>query len=305
MSDAVIETVNLSKSFGDVRALEDINLTVGAGEVFGFLGPNGAGKSTLIRILFDIIRPTSGRASILGIDCQRNAVEARAQAGYLPGDLRLYDGLTAAQLIELFSSLRPERPDPAFVQELCRRLDVDLHRPVETLSRGNKQKIGLVLAMMHRPRLLVLDEPTTGLDPLIQEEVAGIVEELAASGVTVFFSSHVLSEVERMCTRVAFIRHGRLVAVEDIDKLKERSLHILEVTFAEPVPPGTWAIPGVRQLRNEGHAVHLEVRANLNAVLQAIAAHPVLDIRTEQPTLEEVFLAYYLDTPEPAVERPA
>jgi ABC-2 type transport system ATP-binding protein len=289
----------LRKSFGEVQALRGIDLSVRQGEVFGFLGPNGAGKSTVIRILFDLIRPTSGSAAILGLDAQRKGVAARSSTGYVPGELHLYENQTGRQLVEFFTSLRAREPNPQYFARLCSRLDVDLGRKVSALSKGNKQKIGLLLAMMHQPRVLVMDEPTSGLDPLVQEEVAELLEEHAASGNTVFFSSHVLSEVERMCHRVAFIRHGSLVAVEDVGELRGRALHILELTFVGEAPEALWSIPGVKRLKGEGQTVRLEVQANLNDVLQVVARHPVVDLRTEQPSLEDIFLAYYLDEAAP------
>ena len=290
-----IELKNLGKSYGSVQALDGINLAVAPGEVFGFLGPNGAGKTTAIRILFDLIRPTRGQALVLGFDAQVEGVKARRLMGYVPGDLRLYDKLNGRQLVQLFASFRQGEHDQNRLRELCHRLDIDLDHRIGTLSRGNKQKVGLLLALMHSPRVLVLDEPTSGLDPLVQEEVAKLVAEHAEAGNTVFFSSHVLSEVERMCHRVAFIRRGQLVAVEDVGQLKGRSLHVLEITFGVEVPVEVWRIDGVRQLVSEGKSVRLEVRANLDAVLDAVASYPVVDLRTEQPSLEEIFIAYYHD----------
>lgn len=295
MTSTALEFSGLSKSFGRVQALTNVSLAVRQGEVFGFLGPNGAGKSTAIRILFDLIRPGHGSASVLGHDCQADGAAARALMGYVPGDLRLYEDLTGRELIALFSSLRAVPADPAFVTSLCERLTIDPTRKVGTLSRGNRQKLGLLLAMMHRPRLLVLDEPTSGLDPLVQEEVAGLIAEHAAAGNTVFFSSHVLSEVERMCSRVGFIRHGNLIAVEEVAQLKGRSLHILEVTFASDVDERAFALPGVRSVSIEGRRIRLEVQDGIDAVLKVIAQYPVLDLRTEQPSLEEIFLAFYQD----------
>jgi ABC-2 type transport system ATP-binding protein len=294
-----IELCDLHKSFGEVQALQGIDLTVNQGEVFGFLGPNGAGKSTVIRILFDLIRPSSGRAAIFGLDAQSQGVAARGLTGYVPGELHLYENRTGKQLVELFSSIRGGGPDPRYFNQICSRLDVDLGRKVGALSKGNKQKIGLLLAMMHQPRVLVMDEPTSGLDPLVQEEIADLLDDHASKGNTVFFSSHVLSEVERMCHRVAFIRAGNLVAVEDVSELRGRSLHILEVTFAGDAPADLWSIDGVKRLRGEGHTVRLEVQAGLNEVLQVLAQHPVVDLRTEQPSLEDIFLAYYQEDEAP------
>ncbi len=299
---AAIELRDLSKRYGPVQALDGVNLSVNEGEVFGFLGPNGAGKTTAIRILFDLIRPSSGSARILGVDSQRDGPRAREAMGYLPGDLRLYENLKGTALIDLFASLRPTPPDRRFLQELCERLALDPSRMVGSYSKGNKQKLGLVLAMMHRPRVLVLDEPTSGLDPLVQAEVARLLLELAGEGHTVFLSSHVLPEVERMCHRVGFIRNGKMVAVEDVGELKGRALHLVEVTFAEDVPRGAFELPGIREVRRDGQVVHFEVRSNLNSLLKAISRYTVEDLRTEQASLEDIFLAHYAEQTEAAAQ---
>ena len=294
MLSNAIELDGVSKSYGDNRALDTVSLTVPRGDICGFLGPNGAGKTTAIRILFDLIRPNAGRASVLGYDCQRAGVEARRHMGYLPGDLRLYEDYTGEQLLTLFATLRRDG-DNAYARELCDRFSLDPAQKVASYSKGNRQKVGLVLALMHQPEVIVLDEPTSGLDPLVQEQVEDVLAELAARGHTVFFSSHVLSEVERMCNRVAILRKGRLVAVEDVANLKGRSLHILEVSFAAPVPAGAFDVNGIEEIRRDGNVVHLQVRSNIDGALKAIARYPVVDLRTEQPSLEEVFLAYYED----------
>jgi ABC-2 type transport system ATP-binding protein len=295
MDNAAIRLIDVSKSYGDVMALNHVSFAVPRAQICGFLGPNGAGKTTTIRILFDLIRPSAGRAEILGFDCQEEGVKARTHMGYLPGDLRLYENQTAEQMFLLLAGLRGESAVPHYARDLCDRLMLDSRQRIGSLSKGNKQKVGLVLALMHRPPVLVLDEPTSGLDPLVQEEVERILFELADAGHTVFFSSHVLSEVERMCHRVVIIRGGQVVAEEDVADLKERSLHILEVTFANHVPDGAFRLPGVEELRRDGKVVHLQVRSNLDGALKAIARFPVRDIRTEQPSLEDVFLAFYKD----------
>jgi len=288
-----VEFRGLVKYYGPVRALDGVDLRVEQGEVFGFLGPNGAGKTTAIRCLLDLIRPTAGQALVLGLDSQRDSVEARSRMGYLPGDLSLYETLTGQQTISFFAGLRPGRVDAAYLGRLIDRLEFDPRRPVGSLSRGNRQKLGLILAIMHQPDVLVLDEPTSGLDPLAQETVEELLQAAAAAGRTVFFSSHILSEVERICHRVGIIRDGKIVAVEAIADLKGRSLHIVEVSFGEPVPADAFALPGVRELRRDGNLVHLEVRDNLDGALKAIARFRVVDLRTEQPSLEQIFLAYY------------
>jgi len=290
---AAIELRELTKDYGDVRALDAVSLSVAPGEIIGFLGPNGAGKTTAIRILFDLIRPTAGSAHVKGLDCQVQSVAARAHMGYLPGEMRLYQGLTGQKTIDYFAGLRRQPADTDLIDNLVKRLDFDASRSVHAYSKGNRQKLGLILSMMHRPDILVLDEPTSGLDPLIQDEVAQMLFDVAAEGRTVFFSSHVMSEVERMCHRAAFLREGRLVAVEDVHAIKGRSLHIIEVTFTEPPPAGAFHLPGTREVQRDGSTLHLEVQDGLDAVLKAIANYQVVDLRTEQPSLEQVFRAYY------------
>lgn len=287
-----IELQHLTKDYGNLRALDGVSLSVEPGEIFGFLGPNGAGKTTAIRILFDLIRPTEGAAFVRGIDCQQDSVKARRRMGYLPGDLHLYEGFTGRQAIEYIASVRGNA-DPAFAGELAGRLELDTSKSVKAYSKGNRQKLGLVLAMMHRPDVLVLDEPTSGLDPLVQETVEDLLTGFARQGGTVFFSSHVLSEVERLCHRAAFLREGKLVAVETISALKGRSLHVLEVTFDRAVDPSDFAFAGVQVLEVHDATVHLEVRDNIDAVLKQLARHTVVDLRTEQPSLEEVFRVFY------------
>jgi ABC-2 type transport system ATP-binding protein len=281
-----IELQGVVKDYGPTHALRGIDLTIEPGQIFGFLGPNGAGKTTTIRILLDLIRPDAGVARVLGLDCQRQSMEVRRRAGYLPGELRMYDGMRGDAFLDLIDSFRAE---------LLERLGLDVSRHIRTLSKGNKQKLGLVQALMHRPELLILDEPTSGLDPLMQEEVARLLEEAVRDGRTVFFSSHVLSEVERLSHAVAIIREGAIAAVEDIARLKGRSVHVLEVTFAQEPPADLFRLAGVRELRRDGNRVHLQAQDGIDAVIKAIARYPVLDLRTEQPSLEDVFLAFYTD----------
>jgi ABC-2 type transport system ATP-binding protein len=292
-SHPAIEFRNVVKDYGDVRALAGIDLTIDQGRIFGFLGPNGAGKTTAIRILLDLIRPTAGRAFVLGFDCQRRSIDVRERTGYLPGDLRVYDSMRGDEFLDLIDSFRPHRRDPAYRRMLCERLGLDPTRSIRALSKGNKQKVGIVQAMMHRPELLVLDEPTGGLDPLVQETVADLLHEVVRDGRTVFFSSHILSEVERLSQAVAFIREGRIVAVDDIAELKGRSVHVIEVTFAQQPPPDAFALPGVTELQRDANTVRLQSRDNIDALIKAIARYTIVDVRTEQPSLEDIFLAYY------------
>jgi beta-exotoxin I transport system ATP-binding protein len=295
MTLAAIEFDALVKDYGDVRALDGVDLKVEEGEILGFLGPNGAGKTTAIRCLLDLIRPTAGRTLVCGLDSRLRSVEARRNLGYLPGELNLYETFSGRQIIDFFVGLRRGQVRSSYLESLLERLALDPSKRVEAYSKGNRQKLGLVVALMHQPRVLVLDEPTSGLDPIVHEEVAEILEEAAVAGQTVFFSSHVMSEVERVCHRVAIIRRGRLVAVEEIAALKGRSLHIVEISFGAEVPPDLFAIEGVKELHRHDSRVQLQVSSNLDEVIKAVARYPVVDLRTEQPTLEQIFLAYYDD----------
>jgi len=293
VSAPAIELSGVVKDYGRTRALAGIDLVVERGRIFGFLGPNGAGKTTTIRVLLDLIRPAAGTARVLGFDSQRESLEVRRRVGYLPGDLRMYEGMRGDAFLDFIDSFRPEKRDLAYRATLIERLGLDASKHIRALSKGNRQKLGFIQALMHRPELLILDEPTSGLDPLVQEEVAKILEEAVADGRTVFFSSHVLPEVERLSESVAIIREGRIVAVEDVARLKHRSMHLIEVTFAAAPPAELFALAGVRELRRDGNTVHLQASGGIDAAIKAIARYEVLDLRTEQPNLEDVFLAYY------------
>ncbi|MDQ3854943.1 MAG: ABC transporter ATP-binding protein [Chloroflexota bacterium] len=291
--EAVIQTQDLTKTYGAHRGIQGLNLTVHQGEVFGFLGPNGAGKTTTIRTLMGFLRPTSGRATVLGLDTQRDSVRVRAQLGNLPGEFSLEDAMTGSQLISLFGRLRGVS-NLSYAHQLAERLGADLNRPVRRLSRGNKQKLGLIQAMFHRPPLLILDEPTGGLDPLVQEEFLRIIEETRAEGRTVFFSSHNLFEVEHVCDRVGIIREGELVTVEDVDTLTTRHYRHLALTFSSPVQAAPFAaLPGVSDVQAEGATLRLTVHDSLDSVIKLAAQHTVLDLEMEHPSLEEIFLTYY------------
>ncbi len=287
-------TNGLTKTFGSTRALDGLDLRIEQGEVFGFLGPNGAGKSTTIRLLLDLIRPTAGHASVLGFDCQAQSLEVRSRLGYLPGDLRLYPGLTGHQTVEFIGSMRPSPIDQAYVRKLADHLDLDLSKHAGSYSKGNRQKLGLVLALLARPPLLLLDEPTSGLDPIVQHAAWEILREEASRGSTVFFSSHVMSEVEQVCGRVGILRAGHLVAVEPVAALKERALRRIEVSFAGPVPPPEeFVLPGVREIERHATTVHLEAVGDIDPLLKRLARHHVIDLRTEQPGLEDILMTYY------------
>ncbi|MGB2711052.1 MAG: ABC transporter ATP-binding protein [Conexibacter sp.] len=289
---AAIDTRGLGKRYGRHDALVDLDLEVRRGEVFGFIGPNGAGKTTTIRLLLDLIRPTRGEARVLGFDTRREGVEVRRRIGYLPGDLALYEDMTAAQQLAFLARLR-ERPE-LDVRPLAERLSLDLHRPIRALSRGNKQKVGIVQAFMHDPELLILDEPTTGLDPLMQHELSLMVGEARARGGTVFLSSHVLGDVERLADRVGLLRDGRLALVDDVGALKARVARRLELHFAEPPPRGAFdGLPGVRAVAQAGDRVTLTLAGPVDAALKRAAQFRALTLTSHEPDLEDIFLDLY------------
>jgi ABC-2 type transport system ATP-binding protein len=296
----VIETERLTKAYGEHRGIIDVDLVVREGEAFGFLGPNGAGKTTTIRTLLDHLRPTSGRARVFGIETTVDPVAIHRRLGYLPGEFVLYDKLTGGQTIEYFANLRGG-VDPAYQADLVARLDLDPSRKFKEYSKGNKQKVGLVVALQHRPELLILDEPTSGLDPLIQQAFFALMREAKDEGRTIFMSSHVLSEVERTCDRVAIIRDGRLTRVDRVDALRDMAHHQVELRFAGPAPRDEFAnLPGVTDVRAEDGVLRMRVAGAITPVVQAAARHELLDFVSREPTLEETFLAEYGSQPESA-----
>jgi ABC-2 type transport system ATP-binding protein len=289
----VIETERLTKSYGSHRGIIEVDLAVNEGEVFGFLGPNGAGKTTTIRTLLDLIRPTSGVARVFGIESSADPVAIHRRIGYIPGEFALYDRLTGGQTIEYFGNLRGG-VDRAYRAALIERFDVDPSRRFKEYSKGNKQKIGLVIALQHRPELLMLDEPTSGLDPLVQQSFYALVREAQAEGRTVFLSSHILSEVERTCDRVAIIRDGRMVKVDSVEGLRDLAHHEVELRFVDGVPAEAFeGLPGVSEVVVGDHTLRMRVSGPITPVVQAAARYELLDFVSREPTLEETFLAQY------------
>lgn len=293
MTENAILTEGLTKFYGRHRGLVDLNFEVRPGEVVGYLGPNGSGKTTTIRLLLDFIRPTKGRAELFGMDARAHSKEIRRRVGYLPGELATYDNLTGWELLTYFSNLRGG-VDWKYTGDLAARLGLELSRQIHTLSKGNKQKVGLVQAFMHQPELLILDEPTSGLDPLMQQEFYRLIAEVKAEGRTVFLSSHVLAEVERIADRVGIIREGQLVLEEEVATLKAKALRQLEMHFAESVPAEAFmGLPGVRDVRAEDGVVHCSIEGSVDALIKAAARFEVINITSHEPDLEEIFLAYY------------
>lgn len=294
MSDLAIKTEGLTKHYGEVRALEDLNLEVKRGEVFGFLGPNGAGKTTTIRTLLDLIRPTSGTATIVGLDSRADAVEIRNHIGYLPSDLSMYNNLTGNDMITYFANLRGG-VDRGYVGNLAERLQADLSRKIGDYSSGSRQKVGLILAFMSHPEVIIMDEPSSGLDPLVQREFQTMMRDVAAEGRTVFLSSHTLSEVQRVADRVGIIRGGHLIDVEFVDDLRSKAVRKVELQFTGPVEAAIFAgVPGVRDVSVASHHAVLSFDGSMDALLGVATDHYTLvDINTQEADLEEIFLEYY------------
>jgi len=290
---AAIRTERLTKMYGPNRGVLELDLTVDEGEIFGFLGPNGAGKTTTMRILLDLIRPTSGRAEVFGMDTIRDARAIHRRVGYLPGEFDLYERLTGADTIRYFANLR-RGVDERYVNELVERLELDPSRKFGEYSKGNKQKVGLVVALQHRPDLLILDEPTAGLDPLVQHTVFGLLREATAEGRTVFLSSHIIAEVDRTCDRVAIIREGRLVQVDRIEAIRRLAFQHVSLTLSRPIGDGSLdALPGVSHVVIDGPLVTMRVNGPLGPVVEAVAPYGLVDVVSHEPNLEDVFLAHY------------
>jgi ABC-2 type transport system ATP-binding protein len=300
-TQSVIETHQLTKIYAGrrsgVKALDALTLNVHQGEVFGYLGPNGAGKTTTIRILLDLIRPTSGTARIYGQDVRAHSVAIRRRIGYLPGELSLWDNQTADEIVRYFGRARGG-VDQRYVAELAERLEFDLTKKMRQYSTGNKRKLGLILALMHKPELLILDEPTSGLDPLMQQIFIQMIEEIRQEGRTVFLSSHVLSEVQAVCDRVAILREGRLQTVDSVTALTKVDFRWVTLRLREPVPSALVSnLPGVQDVKADGSTLQLRLQGDFDPLLRTIGDRYVVDIHTQDASLEEIFLTYYGDAP--------
>ena len=301
MSDA-IETRGLTKYYGDAAGIVDLDLAVESGEVFGFIGPNGAGKTTTIRLLLSFLQPTRGSGTVLGMDMAAGSVAIRSRVGYLPGDLALYPSMTGREFLLYFSRLRGVDTSAATTR-LAERFELDLDRRIKEYSKGNRQKVGLVNAFMHEPELLILDEPTGGLDPLMQQEFATLLGEVRAEGRTVFLSSHYLPEVQRIADRVGIVRQGRLIAVDTLDGFRARIQSNLSIEFATPADPAGFAgLRGVTSVdaHEGGKLLRLSVSGPQDAVIRAAADAGAIAVHTEEADLDDVFLSYYgTGDPEP------
>jgi ABC-2 type transport system ATP-binding protein len=293
--ESILITNKLTKKFGSLVAVDHIDLDVRRGEIYGFLGPNGAGKSTTIRMLLGLIRPSEGTALVFGKDIRKQGTEIRRGIGYLPGELEMYENLSARQFFEYSASLYGVE-DIGFALELADRLNVtNLDVSIGSLSQGNKQKVGIVQALLHRPALVILDEPTNALDPLIRHELYEILVLAKSEGMTIFFSSHVLAEAERICDRVAIIREGKLSRVGTVEELKTLAPKRVRITFSDSVAPDLFqSIPGVTEASRDGDGnIELLVRQDLDDVIRLAAQHSIVDLSSEDMSLEEIFLGYY------------
>lgn len=286
----VIEIKDLKKYFGKTKAVDGISFSVAKGETFGFLGPNGAGKTTTIRCIMDFVRPTEGMISIFGKDSTKNSVELKAKIGYLPGNVRLNGNWTGKEHVKFVESIRDKNHN---AEEIAQKLDLDLSKRFRTLSSGNKQKLGIVLALMHSPELLIMDEPTVGLDPLLQNEIYKMLADLKKKGTTIFISSHNLPEVERVCDRIGIIKQGKMVAVETLKEMAGKRLHRVEVRFDGKFNKSDFDFDGVEDIEEMPDGLIFSVGGDMNAILKKLSGYKVTDISISHADLEEIFLKFY------------
>ncbi len=288
---SIIEVEHLTKYYGKARGIVDVSFAEEEGEIFGFIGPNGAGKSTTIRLLLSLIHPTSGSARVFGKDVLAHGPDIRRDIGYLPSEVFYYEGMKVIDLLKYSASFY-ERDCTQRMRTLSDTMELELHRRISDLSYGNKKKVGIVQGLLHSPKLLFLDEPTAGLDPLMQRKFFDLIREENARGVTVFFSSHILGEVQRLCNRVAIIREGRIVEISDIRTLQQNNYKKVRVSAAG-LSQASFDLPGVTNLQTENGALHFFFKGDINAVLQKLGGMRVSDLTIEEPTLEEIFMHYY------------
>jgi ABC-2 type transport system ATP-binding protein len=291
----VIETQKLTKYYGKTRGIEDLDMAVAEGEIYGFIGPNGAGKSTTIRTLLGLIHPTGGAATVFGKDITTSGPEIRQDVGYLPSEVFYYDDMRAIDLLRYSASFYNKDPKAteARAKELAERFDLDLKKKIDDLSYGNKKKVGIIQGLAHKPKLIMLDEPTGGLDPLIQQEFFHLLREENAEGATVLFSSHILSEVQKLCDRVAIIKDGAIIRVDQIKTLLETATKRFKLELAAPPDASVFAMDGITELEIANHSVDFLFRGRLNDVTKLLAGIDLVDLQVIEPDLEEIFLHYY------------
>lgn len=288
----VIEIKNLTKSYGKARGIIDISFNVEEGEVFGFIGPNGAGKSTTIRTLLSLIHPTSGSATIFGMDCIKDAPEIAKEIGYLPSEVFYYDKMKAIDLLKYSASFY-KKDCTKRIKELADVMELDLNKRIDDMSLGNKKKVGIVQGLLHEPKLIILDEPTSGLDPLMQQKFFDLLEEENKKGATILFSSHILSEVQRLCNRVAIIKEGKIIKLEKISTLTENNYKRFKLEMAGKADKEYFAMKGVNSLTAEGNTISFLFKGNINLIMKKISEVEIKNVWIEEPSLEEIFMHYY------------
>ena len=292
-SEIIIQTNDLSVYYGTHRGVKDLNLSVQKGEAFGFLGPNGAGKTTTLRAILDIIHPIQGSATLFGFDSKKDGVAIRERTSYLPGELSLYPTMKASYFLDLLGSLQKNKLDESYLEQLLERVDLDPSRKIKEYSHGNKQKIGVVAAFMGKKDLIILDEPTIGLDPIVQQTVLELIQEVKKEGRTVFISSHNIKEVQTVCDRVGIIQNGELIKTEKVEALINQQLKRLEINFRKEPPRDAFTIEGVKEISRDGNLVMFEVSQDLDGLMENAVPYGIMDIETKTVSLEEIFLAFY------------
>ncbi len=290
--EPIIQTENLTKSYGKNRGIKNVSITINKGDVYGFLGPNGAGKSTTIRTLLDFIRPTSGHASIFGLDCQKDSVKIRQRISYIPGDASLYGNMTGYSFLKYFGKMRGGY-NAAIVKKYADRFDIRLDRKMREYSKGMRQKVVLIQAFMNDPELIIMDEPTSGLDPMVQQTFMEVIREEAAKGKTIFLSSHVLFEVEKICNRVAIIRDGEIAAEESVDDLKRKSGKVLEVKFKGGAIPAQFSVAGISGIVQQNGYYRMSSAGSVKELLHDLSAYDIEDVNMHPMSLEDIFMHYY------------
>lgn len=293
-TEMMIETKNLSKTYRGAKtaALDKLNLSVKEGEVFGFIGPNGAGKTTAIRLLLDLIRPTEGSGKIMDLDITKKSVEIRKKLGYLPGEIFLPESMTGKECIGHYAQFK-NNIDKKYLDTLIKKLDIDLKKRISDYSKGNKQKLAIILALMHKPKLLLLDEPTSGLDPLNQQEFYSIIRETQKWGTTTFFSTHILEEAQRICDRVGIIKNGKLIKIEDIDEFRQKNIREIHLETSASIPLSHFEIPGIEKVERTTAGYRI-VTIGMNAkILERIMHENIIDVKISEPSLEDLFMRYY------------
>lgn len=288
----VIEIKNLTKNYGTARGISNVSFNVEEGEIFGFIGPNGAGKSTTIRTLLALIYPTSGSAKIFGKDCVKYGAEIKKEIGYLPSEVFYYDNLKVIDLLKYSASFY-KKDCSKRMKELAEIMDLDLKKKIADLSYGNRKKVGIVQGLLHEPKLIILDEPTGGLDPLMQQRFFDLLEEENKKGTTILFSSHILGEVQKMCNRVAIIKEGKIISLEKISDLREHSYKKVKVETAAMLSSDYLRLPGVNNLELEGNTISFLYSGDINLVVKKLSEIKLSNILIEEPSLEEIFLHYY------------